>query len=328
MIQSMKHPIVFMFSGQGSQYFRMGEELYENNLKFKMWMDHCDRLAAPLIQESLVDIIYRQGGKTKPFDRLLHSSPALLCIEYSLARLLMDMGVQPDYLLGYSLGEITACVISGALRLEDAIALTVEFSRLLENESVAAGMLAIIESEEIIKQFPELFQNCSVTGRNFQKNFVVSGPYSDIRRVQKGLEQKTILTQWLPVNYGFHTALIDSFEKAFKALASEFDFAPIRIPVISALLSGRVEKVSDAYLWEVVRYPVHFERTVRTLLQRESPVFIDVGPSGTLATSVKYLLPEGSDAIHLEMINQYGQDKRSLDSLKQTLERLNVWRSG
>jgi acyl transferase domain-containing protein len=236
--------------------------------------------------------------------------------------------VQPDYLLGYSLGEITACVISGALRLEDAIALTVEFARLLENESVAAGMLAIIESEEIIKQFPELFQNCSVTSRNFQKNFVVSGPYSDIQRVQKGLEQKTILTQRLPVNYGFHTALIDSFEKAFKALANEFDFAPIRIPVISALLSGRVEKVSDAYLWEVVRYPVHFERTVHTLLQRESPVFIDVGPSGTLATSVKYLLPEDSDAIHLEMINQYGQDMRSLESLKQTLERLNVWRSG
>jgi len=96
----------------------------------------------------------------------LYTNPALLCIEYSLTQLLMEMNIQPDYLLGYSLGEITASVILSTVSLEEGIQLVVDYAKLLEKEAQAAGMLAIIESIDIMNQFPDLFQNCWLTGKN------------------------------------------------------------------------------------------------------------------------------------------------------------------
>jgi len=65
-----------MFSGQGSQYFHMGKDLYENHPRFKLWMDHCDDMAKPLIQNSLIDILYKQNNKSDIFDKILHTNPA------------------------------------------------------------------------------------------------------------------------------------------------------------------------------------------------------------------------------------------------------------
>src|SRR3954471_5340073 len=104
----MKKQIIFMFSGQGSQYYQMGKELYEKNAQFKHWMDHCDEIVSPLIQTSLIEVLYRGKGKSESFDNILYTNPALLCVEYSLFKVLNSMGVQPDFLLGYSLGEIIA----------------------------------------------------------------------------------------------------------------------------------------------------------------------------------------------------------------------------
>jgi bacillaene synthase trans-acting acyltransferase len=313
-----------MFSGQGSQYYRMGEELYENNPRFRLWLNHCDTLVSPLIEESLVDIIYRQGDKGDPLDRILYSNPALLCVEYSLARLLMEMGVQPDCLLGYSLGEFTAAVVSGALNLEDGIELAIEFARLLEAAGEPGGMLAIIESQVIIRRYPALFRNSGVTGTNFDRNFVVSGRADEIERLQRALGELKITTQRLPVNYGFHTALLDPLEDRFKVLAGRLNFNESRIDVVSALHARRIEEPGEDHLWEVVRRPVDFANAIRTMLRSSAPVFIDVGPSGTLATFVKYLLPEDSGAVHMEMINPFGRNLCTIDNLKQQLTGLGL----
>ncbi|NQZ12186.1 MAG: acyltransferase domain-containing protein, partial [Algicola sp.] len=122
----MKKPIVFMFSGQGAQYYHMGKELYECHPRFALWMDHCDEIVEPLIGTSLIDILYDESvTKGDPFDRVLYTNPALLCIQYSLSRVLMEMDIQPDYLLGYSLGEFTAAVVSGVMSLEEGLELLV-----------------------------------------------------------------------------------------------------------------------------------------------------------------------------------------------------------
>ena len=122
-----------MFSGQGSQYYQMGKELYRNHSRFKLWMKYCDEIVRSLIDESITDIVYKDRiDKHKPFDKLLYTNPALLCIEYSLARIIIEMDIHPDYVLGYSLGEITASIISGIITLEEGIQFVVDVARLLE----------------------------------------------------------------------------------------------------------------------------------------------------------------------------------------------------
>jgi acyl transferase domain-containing protein len=315
----MKKATVFMFSGQGSQYYQMGRELYEKHPRFRLWMDHCDGIAGPLIHTSLVDVLYRQGSKKDPFDRILYTNPALLCIEYSLTQLLLEMGLRPDYLLGYSLGEITASVVSGAVSLEEGIRLTVDFARLLECESPPAGMLAIIESADVMARHPELFRGCWLTGRNFKNNFVVSGLAEDVRRLQEAMQQRNIITQRLPVNYAFHTELMNPLEGKFKELARQIRLAPAGIPFVSAFRAGPIQDVDENHLWDLIRYPIDFEKTIAVMLQKQDYIFIDVGPSGTLATFVKYLLPSRSNCVHLEVMNQFGTDLRALEKLRAAL---------
>ena len=315
----MKKQNVFMYSGQGSQYYHMGKELYENHSRFRFWMDHCDEIVHPLIQTSLIDVIYQGQGKSEPFDQILYTNPALLCIEYSLSRVLMEMDIHPDLLLGYSLGEITTSVVSGVISLEDGIQLVVGIARLVEEKTQLVEMLAVIESQEVMTEFPDLFQNCWVTGKNFQRSFVVSGLANDIRRLQDGLNQKNIVSQRLPVKYGFHTELIDPIEEEFKQLVRNINLLPMGIPIISSLTTGTVRELNDGHIWNVIRYPVEFEQTIRSMLQKEDYIFVDVGPSGSLATFVKYLLTSNSNSLHLETINQFGRDLNSIETLRTSL---------
>ena len=319
----MNKPIVFMFSGQGSQYYQMGKELYENHSGFRHWMQYCDEIVNPLIQQSLIDIIYQQTTKGQDFDRLLYSSPALLCIEYSLAQVLMEMGIKADFLLGYSLGEMTAAVISGNVSLQSGIQFVIKLANLIENESSTSKMLAILESSDIIKQEPYLFQNVWLTGKNFPKNFVVTGFPNEIEILKAALTKKNILFQELAVKYGFHTELLDSIETPIKQLIQTINFsATDNIPIFSLLSAKPKPAMDEEALWKIIRYPVDFENFINLMLKDDNYVFIDVGPSGTLATFMQYTLPSGSHSVALQTINRFGNNLQSLKKLASALSQI------
>ena len=318
----MKRQIIFMYSGQGSQYYHMGKELYENHSRFKFWMDHCDEIVHPLIQTSLTDVLYRGQGKSEPFDHILYTNPALLCIKYSLTRVLMEMGIIPDFLLGYSLGEITASVVSGVVSLEEGIQFVVAKAELVEKKTQQAQMLAVVEPQEIMSEFPSLFQGCRLTGKNFQKNFVVSGLPNDIQQLQAELSKRNVISQILPVKYGFHTELIDPIEEELKQLVRKISPAPIEIPIISSSKNKTIQEISENYVWDVLRNPVDFEKTIAWTLSKGDYIYIDVGPSGSLDTFVKYILPPDSNSIPLQMINQFGKDLNSMEKLRTSLSDL------
>ena len=308
-----------MFSGQGSQYFQMGKELYENHAHFRFWMDRCDEIVSPLIKISLVDVLYQGRPKGEPFDNLLYTNPALLSVEYSLVKVLEGMGVTPDFLMGYSLGELTASVISGVISLEDGFRLVVEMARLAESKTRTAEMLAIMKSKEIMTEFPDLFSNCWLTGSNFADNFVVCGIAGTLQLLKDGLVRKDILYQNLPVKYGFHTELIDPIREEFKQIIRKMKLWPAKIPIISTSRSETVQEFNEDYFWEVIRYPVHFQNTVLQTLKYGDHIFVDAGPGATLATFVKYILPSNSNSVPLQTINQFGRDLNSIERLKTRL---------
>lgn len=305
-----------MFSGQGSQYHQMGRELYDRHPRFRLWMEHCDEIAGPLIGGSLCDVLYRDGDKGQQFDRLLHTNPALVAFEFSLARVLIEAGARPDYLLGYSLGELTAAIVGEALTIEQGIGFVVDYARLIEAESPPATMLAVVDVPDIETRYADRLTGCWVTARNFDRHLVVTGPVDAIAPLREALKRDGVVHQTLAVNYGFHTEMQAALEAPFMALAEKLDFAPLRTPMVSCL-DGRVyDGDSDPRdwlrrLWATFRHPVEFGATVRRLLDRGDFHFLDVGPSGTLATFVKYLLPADSASTFSDVINPFGKDERT-----------------
>lgn len=304
-----------MFSGQGSQYHQMGRELYDRHPRFRLWMDHCDEIAAPLIGGSLCDVLYRDGDKGEQFDRLLHTNPALIALEFSLARVLIEAGARPDYLLGYSLGELTAAIVGEALTIEQGIGFAVDYARLIEAESPPATMLAVVGVPDIETRYADRLAGCWVTARNFDRHLVVTGPVDAIAPLREALKRDGVVHQALAVNYGFHTEMQGALEAPFMAMAEKLDFAPLRTPMVSCL-DGRVyDGDSDPRdwqrrLWATFRQPVEFGATVRSLLDRGDFHFLDVGPSGTLATFIKYLLPADSASTFSDVIKPFGMDER------------------
>lgn len=308
-----------MFSGQGSQYYEMGKELYENNEQFRYWMDRCSEIAYPLIEISLIDVLYRGKKKSEAFDNIVYTNPALLSIQYSMFKLLKEMNIYPDFLLGYSMGELHAAVASEGISLEDGIKISVEIAKLTNEYTQPAGMLAIVGSKSMMRHYPDLFNNCNLTAENFQDNFVVSGLPTVIENLHKSLNKENIISQVLPVKYGFHTKLIDCIENAYQEIFKNIQVDFPKIPMISSLQRGTVQELNADYIWKAIRNPVNFKQTIERVLETGDYTFIDIGPSGTLSTFVKYILPPGSDSISLQMINQFGKDLNVIQKLKTCL---------
>lgn len=309
----MHLPVVFMFSGQGSQYHQMGRELYERHPRFQMWMHHCDEIVEPLIGRSLCGILYGDDDKSRPFDRLLHTNPALIALEYSLAKILTEAGAKPAYVLGYSLGELSAAIVGGALTLEQGLRFAVEYAGHVEAISPPAQMLAVINAPDLARTHADLIDGCWVTARNFDQHLVVTGPVANVQRLREALAREGVLHQVLAVNYGFHTEMQQPLESTFLQMAHRLDFKPLRIPFVSCCDGTIYDRDTDPglwpqRLWTTFRHPVAFDATVRALLQRGDFHFVDVGPSGTLSTFVKYLLPVGSDTSFGDVINPFGRD--------------------
>lgn len=118
----MSRPIIFMFSGQGSHYYQMGRELYENNPVFKTWILKIGKLVQKLIGQSIVNLLYYDGfKKSDVFNRTLYTHPSIFMVEYALSQVLLDKGIVPDGVLGASLGEFTSAAFTGVMSLEDTI---------------------------------------------------------------------------------------------------------------------------------------------------------------------------------------------------------------
>ena len=100
-----KPRVVFMFSGQGSQYYQMGRAFFDANAAFRNTMLQLNDVAAPLLGRSIIDILYDDGRrKDELFDRIEHTSAAIFIVEYALARALLNDGLKPDCLLAASMG--------------------------------------------------------------------------------------------------------------------------------------------------------------------------------------------------------------------------------
>jgi bacillaene synthase trans-acting acyltransferase len=306
--------MIWMFAGQGAQYYQMGRELYERETIFREFMDRGDQLAQEFINVSLVELIYRpRADRFEPFRRLLHSHPAILLFECAIADLLKRRGLRPDYLLGYSLGEYACLVVSDAISFEDALVAVIKQAELLEYLAPPGAMLAILDSAELTERYPEDFGGCSVAAYNFSKNFVVSASKNVIQRLQGFLHQKGISSVELPLDYPFHSHQIEVVQTALESIASQYPVASPQIPVISAAKCGFLGTPSTNHLWDVIRNPVNFAHTIDHLETSGPYLYVDLGPSGSMATAIKYNVTKQSRSEFLTIASPFGHESKNLE---------------
>jgi bacillaene synthase trans-acting acyltransferase len=304
---------IFMFSGQGSQHWGMGRELFETNDVFRESMLRLDALAQMLGGEPVIEVLY-SGSNTDRFDRMLLTHPAIFMVEYSLAQCLISAGVEPNMTLGASLGSFAAATLGGYIDVEDAMRAVMQQAFTFEACCARGGMIAILaDSSLFAEQF--LSERCELAGVNFDSHFVVSARHADLGHIEAALRERGVTHQRLPVSFAFHSRWIDEARAPLEVFMRSIRRKGAQLPVVCCARAEPLADLSEDFFWRVVRQPIRFRDTIARLECSGACRYIDVGPGGTLATFVKYGLPAGSRSTTHPILTPFGQDQKNLAAL-------------
>ena len=281
---------VFLFPGQGSQYEGMTKELYENEPGFRNHIDDCAEILGSRLGADVRQLIHErnfaQGGQAPSIADTNLAQPVIFTVEYSLARLLLDWGIQPTALVGHSVGEYAAACLSGVLSLEDALDLVVARGRLMQ-DLPSGAMLAVSVSESGLSALLGRDGLVSVAAVNSPAQCVLSGSPSVIEKLQLQLVRNGIACRRLSVSRAFHSDAMDPILDTFGAIVARTRRNPPRIPYVSNVTGTWVTPadVSDVRYWtHQIRGTVRFYDGLREILSERDRVLIEVGPGQSLGT--------------------------------------------
>lgn len=306
-------PIVFLFSGQGAQYYQMGRELYEGHPVFRETLERCDRTVHELAGFSLIARVMA-GARSDTFDDLETSHPSLVAIELALYDTLVSERVAPDLMVGSSLGELVAAAIAGCCSREAALALALDHARCVVATCEPGGMLAVLGAREAWAHLPSACEGVVLVGENFPGHFTVSGGVAALDRLQGDLRRLDIDFVRLPVRFAFHSPAVTFSRAAFVSAGEALREPQVpRIPVVSTMTTAPIPAFSIDHFASVVEGPIRFRDTLLRLEAKGPSLYVDCGPAGTAAAFVKYNLAPGSRSRQWPILSPFGNGMRSLE---------------
>lgn len=318
----MSRKTAFLFSGQGAQYFQMGRSLYEDNATFRRWMDRMDAQVEQTLGASVLREIFGARSRAEPFDALRLTHPAIFMVEYALARVVMELGVAPDYTLGASLGTLVALAVSGHLPMESALHLVLEQAQLIEEDCPPGGLIAVMADPRVYWTSPSLRSLSVVAGQNFASHFVLAMPEAHLRAVEELLRAADATHQRLTVRYPFHSPWMDPVRDRLIRASHRHPLGTGSIPLVCCALSGVLAHPSSDYFWRVARDPIDFMRTIAKMEELGAFDYVDLSPSGTLATFLKYQLGKEPASRFVSVMSPFGGETTA--SVRAALSRLSL----
>ena len=280
--------VVFAFTGQGSLYSGMGRQLFETCLAFRnsilSYQKICDSQGLPQI----VDLIAK--GDTDPKTKtMVELQLAIVFVELALADLWRSWGIQPDLLIGHSLGEYAAMCTAGVLSVSDTFYLVGKRSKMIEEKCVrdACAMLSVGSSVKFINDTltDERHLQYEISCMNAPDMTVLSGSIKDLETIQRVMQSSGVRTTFLKVSYGFHSLQVEPILEELEDSARGIHFGQPVIPIASTLTGTIIREAgvfTPAYLARQARQPVNFVEALRVCKSagavNSQTLWVEVGP--------------------------------------------------
>jgi malonyl CoA-acyl carrier protein transacylase len=297
--QPSKKPskIAFLFTGQGSQYINMGRQLYDTQPIFRQTLEQCNEILIPYLEKSLLDIIYAPETEAEKLNQTAYTQPALFAIEYALYQLWKSWGIQPNIVMGHSVGEYVAACVAGIFSLEEALKLIADRGKLMQQLPSGGEMVSVMATEEKIKSIiADYSDKVAIAAINSPQSIVISGNSQEIKAIVEALTKQAIKTKQLKVSHAFHSPLMTPMLKEFEQLANSITYNQPQIPIISNV-TGKVadENIATAQYWvNHIIQPVQFAKSIETLHKLEYEIFVEIGPKPILLGMGRECNPENT----------------------------------
>jgi acyl transferase domain-containing protein len=302
-------PLVFLFGGQGSQYYQMGRELFRENATFRRWMEHGDRLVAARTGFSLINELYaahRRPGD--PFDDFEVSHPSLFLFQYALARTFIEEGVRPDVMLGVSLGEVVACALLDVFDFETALTSVTEQARSIVRAAPRGGLISILAPRDVFEDSPLLRSHCEISGDFAPQHFVLACPHQNLGEVEAYVRSRDVLHVVLPVHHPFHSRWMEPLRRIPGCVMDGTPFGRPTADFVSCTEAARLRALAPDHFWWTLRKPIAFRASIRLLEDAGACRYVDLTPAGTLAHLARANFAAGSGSESHAVNSPFGRD--------------------
>jgi acyl transferase domain-containing protein/acyl carrier protein len=285
-IQRELPPVAFLFTGQGAQSPNMLRELFETSPTFRQTVEICAGILNDHMEVPLLSVLFPDDKNDTRIHQTAYTQPTLFVVEYALAQLWLSWGIEPDALMGHSIGEYVAACLAGVFSLDDALKLVAARGRLMQALPQNGGMAALFISESDTQEILALYDNSiSIAGLNSPTETVISGLQSTLDEVLADCDALGLRYQRLQVSHAFHSALMEPMLAEFEAVANTVTYSPPHSPIISNVTGqfATAEQITNAAYWaQHTRAAVRFADGLQTLHDNGARLFLEIGPRPTL----------------------------------------------
>jgi phthiocerol/phenolphthiocerol synthesis type-I polyketide synthase E len=293
-----KRGIVFMFSGQGSQYYKMGKQVY---FQFPYFKSIIDEGFAVLKNETGVDYadVIGYNNLKEPENDLIndtcYTQPLLFLLEYAFAKLLLKLGVKPSNMIGHSLGEYIAACISEVFTFEEGLKLIIKRAHLMSKIERGSMLSVDLPSDKIIDL---ISSDISIAAINTENSCVISGNTKSIDAISDILFSKEISFAKLKTSHAFHSQMMDSILNVYEMELQKIKFSEPKYSFISCTTGVAIKKeeaVSPKYWVNHLRETVNFSKGLDSLLKEGHSTYVEIGSGTTLINFLRQNKNHNSD---------------------------------
>jgi [acyl-carrier-protein] S-malonyltransferase len=275
---------VFLFPGQGSQEVGMGADLFRSDPAFRSLI----KLANELVGEDLEPVCLRGPEQKLRESRVLQ--PLLVAVSLGYLGRLHERGVQPDLVLGHSLGEITALAAAGIVTPEDAIRIAVKRGALMDEAAsrLDGGMLAVTldDRTRLLEWLAQSGGKVVLANDNAPTQVVLSGDTSSLKACAKFIsDEKLGRCQLLPVAGPWHSPAMAEAAGHFDSWLRCIPMSRPRVPMLFNATAGHSEGPEEilALVSGQLAKPVRWAECMGVLRSMNPRWLFEVGPGRVLS---------------------------------------------
>ncbi len=297
--------IAFVFSGQGTQYGGMGKDLYENSPAVKALYDNAEEIRKGTKKQSF-------EGSAEELKITSNTQPCMYLADLGAALALLEEGVKPDAVAGFSLGEIAALAFANAYSYEDGFKIVTERGLLMQKaaEEKETSMAAVLKVDsKTVEEGCKKVEGVYPVNYNSPIQTVVAGEKAALDKFKEVMAEEKCRIMDLAVAGAFHSPYMNSAAEGMKTVLEGFSIKTPEMTVYAnktALPYG--ENVKETMTAQIIS-PVKWQETIENMVKDGYDTFIETGVGKVLCGLIKKIAPD---------VNVYNVE--DAESLKNTIE--------